>query len=931
MKVFYTACFTFLITTLFAQSASGPDYLLSCAINLGPDVTVCNNAVFSLNPHPNPDGNYSWTGSPGLSCYDCPTPSFSGLPTGTYTYIATITTPDCSASDTIKIMVINGTSPMYAIAPDQDICAGDTVNLGGPAQPGTFYNWYSNPPGFSSNLSNPKDKPTGPVTYYLSASNNSCPLIVLDSVKIIPISLMLNLNPADSFRLCQGRSRTIQALISPAGQPVVWSPLTGLQVGSNGTTVIAAPQQSTLYTATASMGGCVRKRQLFIAVDSLPVDLDLQPADTTICAGSAVTLTSGDGMLDSTAFPKITFKWSPLSGAISADSMLSLTVQPTQSTVYRRITRNGVCADTALSTVKVIPQAQISVTPPSASICPGDTVHLNVSFTSGVSGINWSPASGLSCTNCTDPVAQPDSTTVYTVSGAYQGCPVSASTVISLKPQAPLQLPDDLQLCKGDTLRLNTIFDPLASYRWASTHPGFDTTYQPTPVFVPTQTAWYFIRTDNGCIRNDSFQVTVLSATLSVVGDTTICKNFSIPLLAMASLPGSFIWQNTQNGQTVGNSAAATVKPTETTTYVVTYTYGDGCTLSGQVFVVVDGEAPDIVFPQDNVICAGESLLLNSSIALPGAVYQWAATPPDPTLDPAAPNPVVMPAQQTNYSVTASLDNCTVSKQITVVTSNATLTVTADTTLCAGSMLTLTASGTDPMGTYSWSTGASNPQINVTPAAPVTYTVTYFFGDGCQIQDSVQVNTVPGFDLDIHCVPDTNQIDIGTDLTLTAVVTPPQNLDNFQFVWQETTVDTQVLPFDTESIDVTPSSNDTAAAIVRYTLTATAPNGCSRVMEKTIRLVFPIVRFPNAFTPDGDGINDRFELILATGLAYIDRMEIYNRWGQKVFESTEPNAGWDGMVDGEQAASDVYIFRVWWRRGDGALQMQSKGNVILLR
>ncbi len=111
----------------------------------------------------------------------------------------------------------------------------------------------------------------------------------------------------------------------------------------------------------------------------------------------------------------------------------------------------------------------------------------------------------------------------------------------------------------------------------------------------------------------------------------------------------------------------------------------------------------------------------------------------------------------------------------------------------------------------------------------------------------------------------------------------------------------------------------------------TSPQGCVKVFEKVFKLIFPLVRFPNAFTPDGDGHNDRFGMVVPQGLAFVDRMEIYNRWGQKIFESTEPNASWDGTVDGQNAPSDVYIYRIWWRRGDGALQMQAKGDITLLR
>ena len=63
----------------------------------------------------------------------------------------------------------------------------------------------------------------------------------------------------------------------------------------------------------------------------------------------------------------------------------------------------------------------------------------------------------------------------------------------------------------------------------------------------------------------------------------------------------------------------------------------------------------------------------------------------------------------------------------------------------------------------------------------------------------------------------------------------------------------------------------------------------------------------------------------------VDELEwvIYNRWGQKVFESQEPAARWDGKVDDKIAPSDVYVYQIKWRRGDGSL-VKFDGNAAVL-
>ena len=90
--------------------------------------------------------------------------------------------------------------------------------------------------------------------------------------------------------------------------------------------------------------------------------------------------------------------------------------------------------------------------------------------------------------------------------------------------------------------------------------------------------------------------------------------------------------------------------------------------------------------------------------------------------------------------------------------------------------------------------------------------------------------------------------------------------------------------------------------------------------------------FPNAFTPNGDGVNDTYKpLFLCPVIA--THFIIYNRWGQKVFESLDPDEAWDGKVDGRDAPSDVYGWQVEYEAiREGSKQvLKEKGDVALLR
>jgi gliding motility-associated-like protein len=92
--------------------------------------------------------------------------------------------------------------------------------------------------------------------------------------------------------------------------------------------------------------------------------------------------------------------------------------------------------------------------------------------------------------------------------------------------------------------------------------------------------------------------------------------------------------------------------------------------------------------------------------------------------------------------------------------------------------------------------------------------------------------------------------------------------------------------------------------------------------------IIPIVDVPNAFSPNGDGINDVL-YVEGQGMASID-FKIFNRWGQLVFESHDMNTGWDGTYSGQPQEMDVYA----WTLNAVALNgtpIFKKGNVTLLR
>lgn len=109
-------------------------------------------------------------------------------------------------------------------------------------------------------------------------------------------------------------------------------------------------------------------------------------------------------------------------------------------------------------------------------------------------------------------------------------------------------------------------------------------------------------------------------------------------------------------------------------------------------------------------------------------------------------------------------------------------------------------------------------------------------------------------------------------------------------------------------------------------VSVTDPNGCKGSAETTLSVEERLSRTPNAFTPDGDGINDSFRpLIECQPDNFLFR--VYNRWGQLVYESREYLDAWNGDSGEQPAPSDVYI----WVLETDALLEAKRGSVTLLR
>lgn len=230
-----------------------------------------------------------------------------------------------------------------------------------------------------------------------------------------------------------------------------------------------------------------------------------------------------------------------------------------------------------------------------------------------------------------------------------------------------------------------------------------------------------------------------------------------------------------------------------------------------------------------------------------------------------------------------------------------------DTTICPGDTITVRAYGG---ARYLWS---PNERINdvTIPFATVwaererTYKVLIESDSGCKIERSVNIHLLP--------LP---VVDAGRDKDIKPG--EPVTLDGRaegSYTWIPAVDPPGMKP------TVRPTVTTT------YYLTTTTEEGCVAIDSVTIHVTDAWL--PNAFSPNGDGINDLFFLIPKDERVKLKDFSIYNRYGQRVFYSQDIKVGWDGYDDGKPADLNVYFYLVRYIIGEKTYTL--KGDVTLIR
>ncbi len=851
-------------------------------------------------------------------------------PAATNTFSVTATDSNGCEGIASVTVTVNPLPVPSATANPSLICAGESTMLS--ASGGDTYLWNTGDTGTSVQVS-----PATTTLYSVTVTSLGCSAVTSVNVLVNPLPTAF----ADPDTICVGESAVLSA---SGGDLYQWN------TGQSGNMITVSPVVTTTYSVTVTDEGCQAIVPVTVTVNPLPVPVILA-APLVICRGESSTLSATGGT---------SFAWS------TGGSGASISVSPLATASYAvTATENG-CVGTSQITV-LVSQPPFAVVTPTATVCngPGGPATLNFStlVTGGDFGGSWTDVQNSGATGALPSL---DFTGVtpgiyvfrYTTQNASAPC-VNVSYEVNVEVVF-CNCPSVATLGGGPLCNAGGMLDLTTLQQ--TTEPG----------------NWMIVVAPAGnlpaTISNGVFNAANADAGVYEVRFTLDdsppagCPVFSTQLISVeASLSAGIpepvehicfgeneifnlfdllqgedtggLWTETSavpSGGGAFQAGAGTFDVTNQQAANYRFRYlldSGGACPSDEAFVAINIEPlPVAKAGADQVLdCDITEVNLNGSGSSTGnnISYLWTSTDGSILSGGNTLTPLVNAAGIYRLLVTNTTYGCKATDEAVVSANNTPpqgVLVQSQDPICHnesnGSISFGAVTGGSPPYLYSINNRPFVLNPNFVGLNSGTYTLEVEDANGCRWQSEVTLENPPALVVDAG--PDIT-IFYGDSTELRAEAIPL----NGAFVYSWTPADNLACSFCPQTT-VRPDSS------TLYQVLVTDENGCQDSDQVLVRVrVRRDVYVPNAFSPNGDGINDVLMVYAGEGVEKILEFDIYDRWGESVFyvakfPPNNPLYGWNGIFRNKPAPLDVYVYymRVLYKDGEEKL---FKGDVMLAR
>ena len=529
-------------------------------------------------------------------------------------------------------------------------------------------------------------------------------------------------------------------------------------------------------------------------------------------------------------------------------------------------------------------------------ICKGDTIQLTAS---GAAQPVWN--NGLTKTTI-----NVNNGGTFFFKTTLSNCIFYSDTLIvksNPSPNISIDKKGKLTICQGDSIQINAQGD--STIFWQDNSKGNK--------YIAKTDGSYFAKTINkiGCVSYSDtvFIHTSIVAKPFIVSDHgfSFCKGDSLTL--SSSKAATYLWSNGQNTKSIKINKAGIFNVTVADTI--------NCKGISDDITIQEFTKPliSLSFKGDTIINKNNSITL---IASGATKWYWST---GDTLSTITIN------QAGKYSVMgyniigcpSFSDTVNVRTEATVIVK---VQVLGNTILCDGDSCKLGSTFSNNIQWYRNSNAIFNASKNIfTVKSTGTYFYTYVDAAGLKwYSDSVQIYVQPKPNVSI--LASNYQFSITNAQPVSFRLTTATVYDNYTWNFGD-----PISQSENNSAEATPSHRYTKPGVYDISVNITSGSCTSKILNKSFITVQPGGFIPNAFTPNGDGKNDRFRL-LGQSLDNFT-MEIYNQWGEQIFTTNDINLGWDGSTIRGAAETGTYVYVMYGTDINGQkVVYKGKVNVI---
>ena len=892
----------FIITQPFAQNpvivASSPTTCAGTSISF----TASNSGG---TPGAGPAYTYTWVNGPA-------TDTFSAIETTSGSYIYTVQSSDgsnCVVNQTIMVDYIQ--NPTLTVS-HVSICPLETGTLS--AGGASTYTWNGSLIGTTYT-----DNPFVNTEYTVVGSALSCTSSATASIILKPVP-----NPMFSSNapVCQSSNVLFSA---STGTAFVWAGVNGFSsVSQTNTLSVAHPTQSGVYQVTVTAGNsCTAATQGTITIHPTP---SVSVAGATVCVSQTLNLNSSSVL-------GAGFLWSGPNGFVSFSQNPSI-VNPgvTASGNYTVVaTSPQGCSNTAVahSTVTAMPVVSFTSNSPQ---CFGKTLTFNAGASSGALNYNWNGPNGFTSTaispnipNVTVPASGNYTLTLST--GPCVAMLIQSATVHAL----PLPIAfNSAPVCEGKPFQMGVNASGV-TYTWTGPN-GYSSNLQSMSIASAqlNLTGVYTVQvTDaNACENFNTTSVTILPNPVVNASGDLVC--FGEPAQLNAAGADTYYW--TGPGSYTASGANPLVDPTinvQVWTYTVTGTAVNGCTAVATA-TIGTRVLPIPTLTATARACVNSYVHLNGNSSGGGDLnYSWTG-------------PLNFSSSQQNTWFMASNTGYTGSYSLVVTDVYGCIGYTSTpvridpepggqilgkTSGCVPFCSNYALASTDgsQLNNNTWSfigQSVSSPTVNYCFNAPGSFELTGRFEDAqttCKgmVTQVIEVFPLPVADFEFHPAKPVENQDV-VDFSNTSE-------GQLQTKWQWAFNDGKNTVHNNEHTSYFFENAGKYAVVLMVHNTW----GCLDTIIKTVEVLLDFnVYVPNAFTPNGDGLNDLFFPVLRGVKRY--ELQIFDRWGVLIFVSNDPELSWDGTLKGEPCPVAAYNYKLVLLNTSGE-EKEYSGTVNLIR